>query len=227
MKPFLKGAFVEYKVENGRRRLLSEVIFQFNPEKIQKTYQISQRPTGKDTTDSTHAGEEPVEKLALTIYFNASDLTNQKNPLSLLHGISPQLSLLEKYARPLPAVSAAGAAFQDTVGEKAQKGVAGKSPPAEVQRQEYPRVLFVWGENRILPVVFESLSINELQFDSRLNPTQAEASVGLAVILNPNAEDSVAKGALKFTAMKNQIKMDLYQKSAEGMSQVVDLFKLD
>jgi len=227
MKPFLKGAFVEYKVENGNRRILSEVVFQFNPEKIQKSYQIPNRPTGKDTTDSAQAGQEPVEKLSLTIYFNSSDLSNQANPLGLDHGISPQLALLEKYARPLAAGPEAGAGeiYKDQVGAAAKKG--GGTPAAESQRQEYPRVLFVWGENRILPVVFESLSLNEMQFNSRLNPTQAEVSVGLSVILNPNKEDSVAQGALRFTAMKNQVKQDLYQKSTAVAPSVVDLYKLE
>jgi hypothetical protein len=48
-----------------------------------------------------------------------------------------------------------------------------------------PTVLFVWGPGRIVPVRVTTLTITERLYDSILNPTHAEAQLGLRV-LTPN-----------------------------------------
>jgi hypothetical protein len=46
-----------------------------------------------------------------------------------------------------------------------------------------PTVLFVWGPGRILPVRVTSLTITEKLYDATLlNPTHAEAQIGLKVL---------------------------------------------
>ena len=44
-----------------------------------------------------------------------------------------------------------------------------------------PFDMFDW-LTRVLPVIIESMSITEQQYDSLLNPVQAEVSIGLAVV---------------------------------------------
>ena len=47
----------------------------------------------------------------------------------------------------------------------------------------------------MLPVVIESMSITELQYDFLLNPIQADVSIGLAVNAIDNcSDDMVGKG---------------------------------
>ncbi|MGH7647032.1 MAG: hypothetical protein ACREND_02865, partial [Gemmatimonadaceae bacterium] len=67
-------------------------------------------------------------------------------------------------------------------------------------REQYPRLLFVWGVARVLPVLIESMTITEQQYDALLNPVEAEVSIGLAVI-DPCrcSDDTIAKGAATYT----------------------------
>jgi hypothetical protein len=55
---------------------------------------------------------------------------------------------------------------------------------------------------RILPVVLESMSITEQQYDFLLNPVLAEVSVTMAVNANDKcSDDEVAKGAMTYSSM--------------------------
>ena len=45
-----------------------------------------------------------------------------------------------------------------------------------------PVTLFVWGPGRIVPVRVTGLTITEKLYDSALNPTHAEAQLGLRVL---------------------------------------------
>lgn len=228
MTPFVKGSFVEYLIEGGKKNIVSELEFQFNPEKIQKTLQIPTRPTSVNSKESTQAGETPVEKLSLTIFFNSATLVNSGISEFRNNGIGPQLGLLEKYARPLQKNNdgKANVNFQDKISLESKNKAPAKTPEPANAREEYPKVLFVWGEQRILPVIFESFSVNEVQFDSQLNPTQAEVSVGLVVIGKPENQDSVAQGALQYTDLKQKNKIDLLLKLSGYSTKAVDLYKL-
>ena len=54
----------------------------------------------------------------------------------------------------------------------------------------------------MLPVVIESMSITELQYDFLLNPIQADVNIGLAVNAIDNcSDDMVGKGALEYSNM--------------------------
>jgi hypothetical protein len=54
----------------------------------------------------------------------------------------------------------------------------------------------------VLPVVIESMSITELQYDFLLNPIQADVSIGLAVnAIDTCSDDTVGKGALEYSNM--------------------------
>jgi len=51
-----------------------------------------------------------------------------------------------------------------------------------VPKGQLPTVLFVWGPGRILPVRVTTLTITERLYDTLLNPTHAEAQIGLQVL---------------------------------------------
>ena len=52
-----------------------------------------------------------------------------------------------------------------------------------VPQSTLPTVLFVWGPGRILPVRVTTLTITEKLYDALLlNPTHAEAQIGLTVL---------------------------------------------
>ena len=74
-----------------------------------------------------------------------------------------------------------------------------------------PFTLFVWGPQRVLPVILTSFTITEEMFDGDLNPIQASVKLGLRALsysdLNPQH-----KGYKLFLT---------YQKKKEVMAQIV------
>jgi hypothetical protein len=97
-----------------------------------------------------------------------------------------------------------GAAI-DAIGDALGLGGGGEEPRQIVPREKYPRILFIWGPFRILPVVIESMSITELQYDFLLNPIQADVNIGLAVNAIDNcSDDVVGKGALEYSNLAKE-----------------------
>ena len=52
----------------------------------------------------------------------------------------------------------------------------------EIAPMESPLTLFVWGANRIVPVMVTEFSITEEAFDTALNPIRARVNLGLRVL---------------------------------------------
>jgi len=197
---YLRGALVEYG-SDFLGPLPNVVIFQFNPESLSRTIEIPRRPTGATAKEQTQAGEPPVEKFSIKAVFDASDRLNVPVEVSLARalGIGPQLAALEKMARPAAGLLSGliGAAVDKVAG---LIGAGGGDPAQPIPREKYPRILFIWGPARALPVVIESMVINELQYDYLLNPVRAEVTIGVAVrALEACSDDIIAKGAMKWT----------------------------
>jgi hypothetical protein len=99
-----------------------------------------------------------------------------------------------------------GAAI-DAIGDAL--GLGGKKnngPEKPIPRQKYPQILFIWGLTRILPVTIESMSITEQQYDSLLNPVQAEVAIGLTVTpISGCSNDKIGKGAYEYTRMAKDV----------------------
>jgi hypothetical protein len=91
-----------------------------------------------------------------------------------------------------------GAAI-DVIGDAL--GLGGDDPPTQpIPREQYPRILFIWGLTRVLPVVIDSMSITEQEYDFLLNPIRAEVSIGMTVnAINQCSDDRIAKGALDYS----------------------------
>ena len=92
-----------------------------------------------------------------------------------------------------------GAAI-DAIGS-ALSSSAGAAPTRPVPPQKVPRLLFIWGPSRVLPVRITSMSINEKQYDMLLNPTEAEVQIGLSVVSTPSPADAIAVGAWGYSQM--------------------------
>ncbi len=92
-----------------------------------------------------------------------------------------------------------GAAI-DAIGS-ALSGAGAGAAAQPIPRETYPRILFIWGLTRVLPVTIDSMSISELEYDAVLNPTRAEVDITLSVIAVEDCSDDVlAKGALEYSA---------------------------
>jgi hypothetical protein len=54
------------------------------------------------------------------------------------------------------------------------------------ERQTTPVIIFVWGRQRVYPVRLTDLNIEEVEYNSRLNPTRVTVGVSMQVIGGKN-----------------------------------------
>jgi hypothetical protein len=202
MAYFIKGAMIEYG-SDFLGPLPNVVIFQFNPESLTRTIQIPPRPTGGSARETTQAGEPSVEKISFKAQFSAADGMGTGNLLARTTGVGPRLAALEKMVHPAGPISGLIGAAIDAIGSAIGGGGGDNRTP--IPRENYPRILFIWGPFRILPVVIESMSITELQYDFLLNPIQADVQLSLAVNQIDNcSNDVVGKGALEYSNLAKE-----------------------
>jgi len=196
----LRGALIEYG-SDLIGRIPNVVIFQFNPESLTRTLQIPPRPSGATQRETTQAGEQTFEQISFTAHFSAVNMLADDKTLARLFGVGPQLCALEKMAVPtaeiatlLGAVDAVG----DALGDDSANDLC-------IPREQFPRVLFVWGPARVLPVTIDTMTISELEYDQRLNPWRAEVALQLTVtIADELSDDDLAKGALEYTTIAKE-----------------------
>ncbi|GGX79779.1 hypothetical protein GCM10007160_03990 [Litchfieldella qijiaojingensis] len=204
MSFYLRGVLVEYGTDM-LGPLPNVVVFQFNPEQLQRSLEL---PSSASAEDRENRGQRephqvssvPTETIRLTAHFDASDDLGQNDASSAmprLFGIGPQLIALEKMTYPSGAGGGAIGAAIDAIGD----ALGDDSEPSQPRpREQAPRILFIWGPNRVLPVEVRSMSITEKKFDPFLNPVQAEVQIGLAIASFPeNSDDVIGKGALDYT----------------------------
>jgi hypothetical protein len=194
----LKGALIEYG-SDFLGPLPNVVVFQFNPLEVTRTIEVPERPTGSGSRETTQAGEVPIERLELTAKFSAADMLAANNPLARATGIATYLAALELMANAKAAAGGLIGAAIDAVGDLLGGGDGDATQP--IPREAYPRLIFIWGLTRVLPVMVTAMSITETHFDFLLNPIEAEVQIGLTVIRpDPCANDLIAQGASIYTA---------------------------
>lgn len=200
----LRGALIEYSGD-FLGPIPNVILFQFNPESLARTIQIPQRPTGSASRETSQAGDVPVERISLTAYFSAANMLNTNNILARTVGIGPQLAALEKMVRPKGKLGGLIGAALDAIGS-AVFGGGGSGPAQPIPRENYPQTLFIWGLTRVLPVVIDSMTITEQEYDFLLNPIRAEVSLGISVVTVSNcSDDRIAKGALEYSNMAKDV----------------------
>jgi hypothetical protein len=135
----------------------------------------------------------------VTAHFSAADDLGRNAPLPRAVGIGPQLAALEKMVYPKgPLTGVIGQAL-DKIGN-ALRGGGSKAATRSVPREAVPRILFIWGLTRVLPVKIQTLTITEQKFDVLLNPVQAEVQIGLAINnLASTSPDKIGLGALRYS----------------------------
>lgn len=205
----LRGALVEYSGQ-FLGPIPNIVIFQFNPESITRTLRIPESASTDNSVANrprreTHAAEAPpTEEFSITAQFSAHDDLGAGGAVSVvphIFGVGPQLAALEKMVYP-PATPGGliGAAVDAIAG--ALGGGGASAPTRPVPRTPVPRILFIWGLGKVLPVRIRSLTITEKQYDFILNPIEAEVQIGLAVAPEPpTASDPIGHGAFVYSRL--------------------------
>ena len=202
--PMLRGALIQYS-GGPIGPIPNVVIFQFNPESLSRSLQIPQRPTGATQRETTQAGEKTFEKISFKAHFSAVDMLADGKVLAQLFGIGPQLAALEKMVLPSSKLAGRIGAAIDAIGDALGGGGADDPPAQPIPRETYPRILFIWGLTRVLPVTIDSMSINELEYDALLNPLRAEVDLQLSVVaIDACSDDLLAKGALEYSTIAKE-----------------------
>lgn len=201
----MRGALIEYG-SDFFGPLPNVVIFQFNPETLTRTIQIPSRPTSGASRETTQAGEPSIEKISLKASFSAADEFGENKVLARLFGVGTRLAALEKMVHPAGPLSDLIGAGLSAVGDALGLGGGSDDEPRQtIPREKYPRILFIWGPYRILPVVLESMSITEQQYDFVLNPVQAEVTLSMAVnAIDKCSDDEIGKGALWYSNLAKE-----------------------
>jgi hypothetical protein len=219
----MRGALIEYGTDLIGP-IPNVVIFQFNPESMTRSFR-SQRPATGANREQAQAGTPPTESITLKAHFSAADLLKDEKVLAKAFGIGPQLAALEKMVQPSALISGAIGAVIDAVGDLLGGGGGDEAPTQPIPRQSQPKIIFIWGITRVLPVSITSLRIAEVEYDYLLNPIRAEVDLDLDVNApDPCSDDWLAKGALTYsTAAKEAQAIANLANTAE---QIVELIPI-
>ena len=162
-----KGALVSIGSTDPTPQVIS---FQYNPATLKRSLKpLMVGGEAGDRSQSVRITGAPTETYSVEIEIDAADDLENGDPVATTLGIQPQLALLELLI--YPALS--------RVMENAALLSAGTIEIAPITA---PRLLFVWGQRRVLPVQLSAYSISEEEFDSSLNPIRATVSLEMRVL---------------------------------------------
>ncbi|TDR44860.1 hypothetical protein DFR29_10541 [Tahibacter aquaticus] len=203
----LRGVLVEYSGE-FLGPIPNIVIFQFNPEQITRTIGIPQPRAAAPGANQPRQREPsrtsapPTESISVTARFSAADdlgAGGARSAIPRVFGVGPQLAALEKMVYPAGPLSGLLGKAIDAIGD-ALGGGGDDAPERPIPPETLPRILFIWGVTRVLPVRVKSMSITEQKFDAFLNPVQAEVQIGLDVMtFAASSSDTIGQGALMYS----------------------------
>jgi hypothetical protein len=162
----LKGAIVAVDPLNP---LASVVVFQYNPESLQRTIRPRIAGEGGERGEALRLAGPPEESISVDIELDATDGLETGDETAVAHGVGASLAALEMLVYPKSALVIANEILSGL-------GIIEVIPP------EAPLTLFVWGPKRVLPVRITSFTITEQAFDPALNPILAKVHLGLQVL---------------------------------------------
>ncbi|MBM9594982.1 hypothetical protein [Roseitranquillus sediminis] len=223
--PFLlRGALIEYGTDLIGP-IPNVVIFQFNPEALNRTFVVPQRPQAANDREQSQAGETVYEKITLKAHFSAADALDEDKFLARTFGIGPQLAALEKMVLPGGKIAGLLGAAVDAIGDALGLGGEEEPPTQPIPRQAFPRILFIWGLTRLHPVRIDSMKIAELEYDNLLNPVRAEVDLEISVVkVDACSDDWLARGAQEFTDIAKEAQA--IANLANTAEQVVELIPI-
>jgi hypothetical protein len=154
----LKGALVRLE-GRGSGVPAQAVVFQYNPETLHR--RLDERPDGP-----------PREVITCSLVFDATDALEfpDDNPLVAEHGIYPMLAALELLMHP-PEAQGGGPGWRPLWPFGSGSGV-----------EREPVLLFVWGNERSVPVRLTRLDITEEQHDPELRTIRAAVRLRMRVV---------------------------------------------
>ncbi|MBI4000189.1 MAG: hypothetical protein HY348_00190 [Nitrospira defluvii] len=163
----LKGGIVLIDPETARvQRIIS---LQYNPESLSRTLQVQGAGEGGDRSEALRLKGPAVETIKLDAEIDATDDMESGSATVGEVGIAPQLAALETLLYP-------------STGQLTANHILSNLGTLEILPMETALPLFVFGQNRVLPVRLTDFSVTEEAFDPNLNPIRAKVSLGMRVL---------------------------------------------
>ncbi len=166
----LKGGIVLIDPDSAAIQRI--IALQYNPDTLTRTLQVQAFTGGStDRSEAMRIKGPAVETIKLDAEIDATDQLEfpDQNPTAAQVGIFPQLAALETIIYP-------------TSSQLQSNNNLAQSGTLEIVPMQAPLTLFVWSQNRILPVRITDFSVTEEAFDTALNPTRAKVSLGMRVL---------------------------------------------
>lgn len=166
--PLLKGALIALDESSGSS---TTVPFQYNPGTVRRRLRPNQLGASEsDRSTAIRFTGAAVEVLSLEARLEAVDLqVTGASATAVAYGLYPLLAALQLFAYPSTSQVATYQSGLDA-------GSVDIVPPLG------PRLVFVWGPHRVLPVRLIGLEIVEELFDPNLNPIIATVGLELRVL---------------------------------------------
>jgi hypothetical protein len=162
-----KGALVSIGSTDPTPQVIS---FQYNPATLKRSLKpLMVGGEAGDRSQSVRITGAPTETYSVEIEIDAADDLENGDPVATKLGIQPQLALLELLIYP-------------ALSRVMENAVLLSAGTIEIAPIAAPRLLFVWGQRRVLPVQLSAYSISEEEFDSSLNPIRATVSLEMRVL---------------------------------------------
>jgi hypothetical protein len=164
----IKGGIVLLDPDSGQA--LQTIVLQYNPDTLTRTLQVQGiGPEPGDRLEALRFKAPPLESIKLEAEIDATDQMETADPTTAQLGIYPQLAALEMLVYPSSA---------QLRGNQSQS----QTGTLEIAPMEAPLALFVWSQQRVLPMRLTDFSITEEAFDPNLNPIRAKVSIGMRVL---------------------------------------------
>lgn len=152
------------------------IALQYNPHTVTRTLQM-QNAGGEggegDQSEALRRKGPAIETIKVEAEIDAADQLEIGHDVIEQYGIQPQLAALEMIVNP-------------SAEELKRSQSLFEEGALEIFPQESLLTVFIWGGQRILPVIITEFSITEDAFDPSLNPLRAKVSLGMRVL---NADD--------------------------------------
>ncbi|MEM9118723.1 MAG: hypothetical protein AAGD09_12685 [Cyanobacteria bacterium P01_F01_bin.56] len=159
-------------INSGTSEVLRIIALQYNPDNLSRTLQVQGvEGEGGDRSEALRLTGPPIETLSLEAEIDATDQLEfpDRNAATAELGIHPQLAALETLIYP-------------SSNQLLEHDRQARSGTLEIAPMEAPLSLFVWSENRVLPVRLTEFSVTEEAFDAGLNPIRAKVNLGMRVL---------------------------------------------
>ncbi len=181
----LRGALVEF-TESFPLPIPNVILFQYNPETMTHSWTPARtggaNTPGQNPSNPLAIAGSPEESFSFTLSMDSNDTIADGSAITAglaeASGVYTRLAALEMLLFP---TAAPGTGLIGSI--SSALGATSPPPATQVPASQLPTVLFVWGPGRIAAVRVTSLSITEKLYDGTLlNPTHAEAQIGLKVL---------------------------------------------